>query len=828
MLKIFSSCLFLFVSFISLGQTKIKGQVIDYDTTIPLAFANIYYLDTHIKTDWEGRFEVTISAHDKPILVTYKGYFDKYAYVSKNQDFIIIKATHDTNQKREPLYTENFVNKIIKQVIENKPLNNPQKALKSYSYKNYENIIITANPDSVSTKIDTLYHTNLFGKTQIKVDSTNYKFQKIIAKQHIYQTEKVNQIQYDSKHEKETVLATRMAGFSEPIYEFLGLKLVSYSVYENPFEILEIPVQNPISNWGRLLYNFNLIDTVKIDGINTYRIYFQPKKLQANKLRGLLFIDAETFAISKAYYRIYGMMNINADYTFNYIPEHNIWFPKKRNIIIQKGTSKHDLKILGETIEFNASMEEQINNNASDRIYIAITSTPFDVELNKKVAIANQYIKIKVPESSFSKPESYWKTFEKDTIDYRKNRTYQSLDSLSVATQIEKRLLFGRKIINGYVPISYIDLDLRSIVKYNGHEGFRFGLGFVTNEKLAENYKLALYGAYGLKDKKFKYGITPSYRIDKTSETWVNASYINDVSEIAETHFATDSRRFKIYDPRPINITTFYNTKTSSISINSKIISKTDAFFHLAHNIINPLFGYAFINNNKTYTKYNLTTAQIAFQWSPYSNYMQTPKRILEYEKRHPKFSLQLTQSIPGILDSDFTFTKIDFKTYYLIPYLSGQKSAILLQSGLALGNTPLTHLYSIAPNNINRNAILKRLTFAGKNSFETMYYNEFFSDRYIALHLKHTFNKIKIRYGIAPEFSIATRMAWGAIDNPENHVGLPFKSLNNGFFESGIEANKIFRGLGLTAYYRYGANHLPQLDDNISIKITYNLYLGF
>lgn len=109
------------------------------------------------------------------------------------------------------------------------------------------------------------------------MDSTNYKFKKFSEKQHLYQTEKVNLIQHHQKQSKETILATRMAGFEQPIYEYLGLKLISYSVYENPFEILEIPVQNPISNYGRRLYNYKLIDTVKIEGRSSYRIYFEPK-----------------------------------------------------------------------------------------------------------------------------------------------------------------------------------------------------------------------------------------------------------------------------------------------------------------------------------------------------------------------------------------------------------------------------------------------------------------------------------------------------------------------------------------------------------------------
>ena len=107
------------------------------------------------------------------------------------------------------------------------------------------------------------------------------------------------------------------------------------------------------------------------------------------------------------------------------------------------------------------------------------------------------------------------------------------------------------------------------------------------------------------------------------------------------------------------------------------------------------------------------------------------------------------------------------------------------------------------------------------------MYYNEFFSDKYVSMQLKHTFNRINIGYKLNPEFTVVTRMAFGTIDNPENHIGLPFKSLEKGFFESGIECNKLFKGFGLVAFYRYGNYQLANFDDNIAIKISFSLDLG-
>jgi hypothetical protein len=65
-------------------------------------------------------------------------------------------------------------------------------------------------------------------------------------------------------------------------------------------------------------------------------------------------------------------------------------------------------------------------------------------------------------------------------------------------------------------------------------------------------------------------------------------------------------------------------------------------------------------------------------------------------------------------------------------------------------------------------------------------------------------------------------------MDYPERHVGFAYKTLEDGFFESGIEANSIFKGFGLTFFVRYGPNGLPKFEDNLALKLSYVLDLGF
>ena len=316
-------------------------------------------------------------------------------------------------------------------------------------------------------------------------------------------------------------------------------------------------------------------------------------------------------------------------------------------------------------------------------------------------------------------------------------------------------------------------------------------------------------------------------RLGKFSNTWLGGSFTDDVSEIAHTVYAIDKRVFKLYDPRPINVSTFYNYKSWKGYIETKIIPKTESVWQLSHTEVIPKFDYAFNANEKLYTAFKMTTAMVSLQWNPFSAYMQTPLGRLEIEKSFPRFTIQFTQSLPKVLQNDFKFTKIDFRAVYEKKYSNDQKSEVLFEGGYAFGDMPLTHLYNTSPNNLTKDRIQQRITISGKNSFETMYFNEFFSNKFAVLQLKHGSKRVTLFKKVKPTLVFVTRMAFGNLDRPEQHVGINYKTLNKGFFESGIELNQIYKGFGLTGFYRYGPNQLPRVEDNIAVKLSFVLDLG-
>jgi hypothetical protein len=816
--------LFLLFTLTAGAQTAITVTVTDAQSNTPLPFATVTSQGKNFITDVDGK--LVLEHPSTSITAGYTGYANGKITLADNIKFYTIALKERVADLDEVVITlVNHGTDIMGRAIRRKDVNDPQRRLESFTYKSYDRLIVTANPDSISGKLDSIYIYEKAARILEKIDSTQFKFKKMIDRRHLYQTEKVSEFKFNKTQGlKENVLATRMAGFKQPLYEFIGLKLQSYSVYTDRIDLLETKYAGPLADDAYLDYNYKILDTVAIEGRNTYMIFFSPKRGKKKKLNGILYIDFENYGVAKAVFRVRNMIDATSTHYFTYQEDLQMWFPDRKTLKIVKGNNKEDLKILGETIKFDAvaHQSKKRSKEPSDYIYLYSESANFEKQFNIPVTIQRTAVDIEIKDEAINRPESYWNQFRPDTLDTRSLTTYMALDSLVAKDNWEQRIILGRRIINGYIPLGPVDLDLRQIIKYNNYEGFRLGLGFVTNDKLSQIFRISTYGAYGTKDGAFKYSLGSAVRVGRFSNSWIGGSYTDDVKEIGSTSFATDKSVFKIYDPRPINLSTFYNHQTWQGFIETRIIPRTESMWQLTRSRIDPKFDYVFMPHGTPYSVFNLLTASVSLQWNPFSNFMQTPQGRIEVEKRFPKFAFQYTQAVEGLWGSDFNFGKLDFRAEFEQKYLNGQKTTALLQTGVAAGDVPLTHLYSTSPNNLDKTGIAARITFAGKNSFETMYFNEFFSSRYMMVQLKHGLTRFTVFRALKLSPMLVTRFAWGALDNNSRHVGLQYNTLEKGYYESGVEFNEIYKGLGFIAFYRYGPYNLPQFDRNIALKISF------
>ena len=835
-MKIF--LLFLLIPFLSFSQTQIQGVVLDANTKKPLPFATVKTKTNNCTlTAVDGQFNIELPISIKEITISYIGYATTTVTINSIQKFISIKLKPSVEKLNEVLITatENPAIQIIRNTIKNKSKNNIEKALNSFKFNAYNKILITANPDSICGKIDSIFLIKNNKKEFKEIDSTNYNFKKEIDQHHLYISEKISEFIFEKgKKKKEVILAARMAGLKQPIYELFALSFQGFSFYNENYTIAGTNYTNPIADNAIKQYNYKILDTVSNGYGNSYIIHFKPiKKKEYLGIEGVLYIDTKNFAITKAIAELKGFINIKAIQNYSYNNEYKNWFPKNKNVILKKGNTNEDVTLFGGLFNFNEnkSQDSLVNtskNKPEDVIYIVSTSVNSNIQINNGQNVKRGSSTILFNDDATAKTNEFWNKYRSDTLSNRGEKTYIFLDSIAKKEGVEKKINLARNLLKGYLPTTYINLDLGKILNLNNHEGFRVGFGGITNTNFSQRFKIEAYTAYGTKDTNFKYSAGGAARLNKDSNTWIGIKYTNDIKEAAALDFIAENTSFSPINPRNLNIDKFYNYKTTTLLLHHDIQPNIEAKLRLSKGKYKALFNYQYSSPEINVEEYNLSNAVIGINYTPKNEYMNSPLGKIQVKNGYPQFSFQLTKSLKNVLDGDFDFTQINIRTTYKIERLRRSVTSFLFEGGIVFGEVPISHLYNATPNYTYKNPWVKRITFAGKNSFETMNYNEFISDRFVALHLKHEFRVFKFNKKFRPRLNLVTRVAIGDIQHPEYHKEITFKSMNKGYFESGLEINSLFKGFGVSGFYRYGAYIKPEWSDNLAIKITYNLHLGF
>ncbi len=826
------------IPLLSLSQTQIQGIVLDSKSKKPLPFATVVTNSNFgTLTDVDGKFYIQTKRPFHQISISYIGYKKVTIPVTLNDKFIQVKLQIAVEKLNEItiIAKENPALQIIRNAIANKPKNNIEKSLNSFKFNSYNKILVTANPDSISGKVDSLFKMKNGEKTFVKLDSSNYEFKKKIDKHHLYISEKISEFQFQKgKKKKEIVLASRMAGLKHPIYEFLAVTIQDFSFYNEYYMIAGTKYINPIANNALKKYRYKILDTVINAQGESALIHFKPKeKADVLGIEGVLYLDTKSFAITKAIAELKGIINVKTVQNYTFINKHNSWFPTDMEIVIKKGNNNENIALFGGVIKVsnsqrNDSIIRPKSNKPDDVVYFISKSVYSNIEINAPIVVKSSSSTIQFNDDAHKQSEEFWNTYRTDSLTKRGETAYKVIDSLAEEEGVEKKINLARNILKGYYPTKYLNLNLGKIINLNNYEGLRIGFGGETNSNFSNKFKLESYVAYGTKDKDFKYRIGASVRLNKDKNTWFGANLTNDLKEAASLDFITESNSFTPINPRNLNLSDFYNYKTLSTHLKHDIQPNLEAILQFSSGDYAPVFDYQFISTTTNLTSYKLTTATLGLRYNPKNEYMNSPLGKLKIKNEFPQFTFQLLKSFEDVFNADFDFTQINLRVLHKIKRLRKATTNILVEGGIVFGDAPISHLFNATPNYTYKNPWVKRITFAGKNSFETMGYNEFISDRFAAIHVKHELKPFTISSKFKPQVTLATRVAIGAIKNPQFHQGFVFKSLEKGYLESGIEFNSLFKGFGLSAFYRYGAYQNPEWYNNLAVKLTFKLSLGF
>lgn len=815
--------LFLFIisSFPLAAQDFITGRVLNAESGEALPYAQLKFPEKQpVLTNIDGSFKIEAPSKTTNLKISYVGFSSRTTPVSPSDNFLLIRLEPVAENLQTVVLTstEEKANEIIRQAIARKKQNDPEQALPGYHYKNYNKFIID----------------NSGRPLQVQVDSTGQAVETIMNTARAYLSEKVSEVNFiKGSGAKETVLGLETAGFEKPVYEMLSLETNPFSLYKNDYKLFKTDYAGPLGKSAFRNYTYKILDTTDTER-PAYVIYFKPKRARnVACLEGILYLDTASFAIQRAKAQLLGEIRLEVEHFYKYYPNENLWFPSRQLTTIRPGSGGKDISVFGGTLSLgsvqrkNELVARLLGKEGLDpKLYLKSESWFYEVQLESPAEIEHPSAEVQVMPEAGARTAEFWQENRQEEFSKRDEATSRAVEQIIESQDINRKLEVQKSLATGYYPVGFFDFKLGKFIKFNNYEGIRLGAGGKTNSHFSKNFSLGGYGVYGFKDKQFKYHLNTAIFLDKKIGTTMNFGYTDDIREVGSFDYLSGINDFSLLEPRFVNINYFYRYKSYTAGLERRLGSKLKTELQFKRSDISQTRNYAFQLNDKIFTEYQLAQAQLSFLWRPFSKFLRTPENNILLEKNFPKFTGQINHSFSGILDGDFNFTKFGLKIEHEIRRLDQSRTEFILEGNYATGEVPLTHLFHAYPNNPRRDEILRRFSVAGRNSFETMYYNEFFSDRLLMLHLRHQLKPFHITPDFNPELVLISRFALGDMDHIDRHQNISFDTLDKGYSEVGLELNKILFGFGLSAAYRYGAYHLPTINENFSFKFTFQLQL--
>ncbi len=798
---------------------SIEGKVINAQTQKPLPFVNItinggQYGGT---SDIDGKFRISVKniQEVRSVVFSYVG-FETFTYqVDSPEDLkplyqpLEIKLRERSESLEEVLIQagENPAHRIIRAAQKNRRKNNPER-IASFQYQAYHKFYMTLageeeeetlrpNPDSVI--VETL-------------DSNEVRFLGYVEDHHLFLSESVTKREYIAPNvDKETVLAHRVSGFKRPGFMSAAASFEPFSFYEDYIEILDVPYLNPISKGSTDKYFFAIEDTAYSRFDTVYVISFTPyPNKNFNAMEGLLYINTNRYALQNVMASTLdsdALLQFKIEQKYDWIDE-QYWFPSQ--IYAQ--------------VFFNEWKVDDRRIKGVFRNYIQ------DIEMKPALKKRNfDEVTLEVSPQADQRTDDYWQQYRVEKLERKDLQTYDFLDSLGKKLNFNRMVTISEAFTYQRVPIGWVDLDLSSLLKINRFEGVRIGAGFYTNHRLSQLFTLGAYGAYGTKDGRFKYGGSADFSLQKRWDLNLGLAYQDDVREPGQTFFLEESPLLFNRVIRQVLTERMDRVQQFQSHIGFRPLRNTEMRLGYHRQQIEPLYNYQFLESP---LNGELPSANNTFDFSEFSlqlhyakgqEYVRVGGRKLFVEEKTPSISFNYTRG-EEILGGNFTYQRWEAQLRQHIRWRSLGTTSLFLVGGWIDGDVPYPILY-------NGRGSTRQMLLQIDDYFQTMELYEFLSDRFVNLFLTHNFGRLLYNSSsrvFKPELVLAHSMGWGSLDQPEQHQMISFKTMDQGYYESGFMIDNLLRvnynvaylGFGLGTYFRYGSYANDNLWDNTFFRI--------
>ena len=728
--------LFLFLSAIVVGQTKVGGRVVD-EFGDPVAFANVIFKNSKegVITDENGNFYFESKENYSTLIVSYVGFEKKEIALKPGLNTgLKIQLKSGTELKEVVIYTGKTSKKnnpaidILRKIWERRRKNG-LKMFKQYQYDKYEKVEFDLNTIDSAFMNNKVFKGMEFIFNQIDTSSISGK-----TYLPIFINEVLSEVYGDNEDKKfkEITKASKNSGFGsgDGVNTFIKDLYAEFDIYDNYLKFFDKDFVSPLSRTGINVYNYVLNDSMFIDNKWCYNIVYYPRRKNELTFKGDFWVNDTTFAIKKINLEASKSANIN-------------WV---KEIYIEQ-----EYEVLNDSVflltrdymmsDFSFSKKEESKGVYGKRTTLA-KNHKFNIKKDSKFykKEVNFY-----DNAVFNKPDEFWEANRFESLNKNEAGIYKMLDTLKEVPRFKRIYNLASILGSGYIEFPKLKLDYGPIFStfgYNDVEGQRIRVGGRTYFGPNDKWRIQGYTAYGFRDNQFKYGISGRWMVNPNNRLILSIGNRRDVEQMGVSLTTSNDVLGR----------SFASSALFASGVNNRLTSVNLTTLGLE---IEPFKNFTFQTN---FTYRTLKSASNEFSLDYYTDLTQTevksqvkqseinlvaeftPRRKtvgygvdrLDVDFNYARVFLSYSNGIKGVLDSDFNYQKLQF--YYRQPILIGGFGRLFttFETGKIFGEVPLG-LMGVIPGN--------QSWFVIENTYNLLNYYDFVTDEYASLHLEHHFN---------------------------------------------------------------------------------------
>ncbi len=750
--------------------------------------------------NWYDSLEITSVGFETYIIGLRQGHTSGLAVELKTKPDALHEVVVGTTTKPGKTFME--------KIIEHKAGNNPSR-FRSFSYQRYtRNELDVDNIDFEKAKGTGLK--NLMLKTYEGIDSMAKNDKELP----IYFAESIanNYHSVSPNIESENIIAKKKLGLkTDDILSKLDKFYFYFNVYDDWIPIFDQTYVSPLNSKAFSYYKYFQGDTLVENGVTIQQIRFIPLRSYEKAFNGTMWINTNTLAVENIDMHLNKTANLNFVSDINYSEEYKQVNDSSNDKMVYM-PFKYSTEVKFESGPALLGIPAPANKNGV-KFIIKNTTVIDKINLNtSQPSVIASSLMHKEETTNWNKPETFWQQYRTDSLTRHEKNIYIMVDSLKENKQFQrdiKLIAFGGSGAWDFDNILRVG-PYSTFFSINSIEGCRLRLGFWTMPGISKKINIYGYGAYGLKDMKFKGLLGVKYVWNEPRFTKTTLSYGEDYDFIIDNEDELDKDNL-IHSllRKPIPFTRVY-TKQLLLKHEQYLSPDFSARASLSYKVLNPVFYFKYrpikddtdiVYDSVFATSLPVAEASIGIRYAH-----KERSRISNYDKINlgTFFPILYAKYTYGFEHgkAQFNFHKINVGIEQRLRLPPKSMLYYKLEAGKVFGTLPYLLLNIPAGN---------EYYVASKYQFNTMVPYEFAADKYISLHTRFSlggalFDKIPLLQKLGWRERFSFNAYWGNMNkaNIEYNKNSNFNLLDKvPFMEASVGIENIFHILSLEYYRR-------------------------